>query len=88
VPYIGRLQAVRIDALRCGHKIVALRVIPAGPIAPAATAEDVLGSHWRGDPGLVSDLHNRTVLEAVALTAFGMAAVIAVRRRRPPSGAG
>jgi hypothetical protein len=85
VPYIGRLQAVRIDALRCGHMIVATRVVPAGPIALAATAEDVLGPHWRGGPGLVSDLHDRTLLMAVALTAVGMAAVIAVRRRRPPA---
>jgi hypothetical protein len=90
VPYIGRLQAVRIDALRCGHMIVATRIVPAGPIAPAATAEDVLGPHWRGGPGLVSDLQDRTLFVAVALTVAGMAAVIAVRRRRrsPASGAG
>jgi hypothetical protein len=80
VPYIGRLQAVRIDALRCGHMIVATRVVPAGAaITPAATAEDVLGAHWRGGPSL---LHDRTLLIAVALTAVGMAAVIGVRRRR------
>ena len=87
VPYIGRLQAVRIDALRCGHMIVATRVVPAGPITPVASAEDVLGPHWRGGPSL---LHDRTLLIAVALTAGGMAVVVAVRRRRrsPASGAG
>ncbi|HEY2790344.1 MAG TPA: hypothetical protein VGI72_12900 [Gaiellales bacterium] len=31
VPYIGRRQAVRIDAVRCGHMIVATRIVPGGP---------------------------------------------------------
>lgn len=82
LPFVGWGQALRIDAVRCGHMIVATRVAPAGPIVAAATVEDVLGPHWRGGPGLVADLHDRTTLAAVAIVAAGMAVVIVVRRRR------
>jgi hypothetical protein len=89
LPFVGWRQALRIDAVRCGHKIVATRAVPAGPTVAAATVEDVLEPHWRGGPGLVADLHNRTTLTAVAIVADSMAVVIAVRRRRSAaSGAG
>lgn len=89
LPFVGWGQALRIDAVRCGHKIVATRAVPTGPIVAPATVEDVLGPHWRGGPGLVADLHDRTTLTAVAIVAAGTGVVIAVRRRRSPAaGAG
>jgi len=81
VPSIGSLQAVRMNAVRCGSEIVATRIVPAGPIAPPAAAEDVLGAHWRGDPGI---LHDRTTYIAAAIVAAAAAVVLLVRARRRP----
>jgi hypothetical protein len=47
--HIGPGEAVRIDARRCGRMIVARRVVAAGPLVPASTAEDIFGTGWRGD---------------------------------------
>jgi hypothetical protein len=81
VPYIGRRQAVRIDAVRCGHMIVATRIVPGGPITPVATAEDVLGPHWRGGGGIVHQLGGvarivgaLTVLVVLVLVVLGLRA--------------
>ena len=91
VPYIGRRQAVRIDAVRCGHMIVATRVVPGGPITPAATAEDVLGANWRGGGGVIRQLGGTarivgalTVLAVVVLIGLGLRA----GRRESPANAG
>jgi len=81
VPYIGRRQAVRIDAVRCGHMIIATRIVPGGPIAPAATAEDVLGADWRGTGGVIHQLGGAarivgalTVLVILGLIVLGLRA--------------
>jgi len=79
LPYIGAGQRVRVETVRCERRIVARRIARAGRIVAPTTAECWLGSHWRGDPGLV---HDRTTLFAVAVVALGLADVIAVRTRR------
>jgi hypothetical protein len=91
VPYIGQGQAVRIAAVRCGHMIVATRIVPGGPIAPVATAEDVLGADWRGEDGVIHQLGGAarivgalTVLAVVGLVVLGLRAA----RRESPADAG
>jgi hypothetical protein len=83
-PYIGEGQLVRVDARFCkvpgstGNKIVARRIAPAGPIVPAATAEDVLGADWRGRAG---GAFNHWLVYGVVAVALISTAVILVRHR-------
>jgi hypothetical protein len=98
LPYIGEGQRVRVDARFCkvpgsiGTKIIARRIVPAGPIVPPATAEDILGEDWRGSPGVVSGRtggHSLAVAIVVVLAAGGIgAALVAHRRRSLPPGTG
>ena len=95
-PYIAEGQRVQVDADFCkvpgsiGTKIVARRIVPAGPILPPSTAEDILGADWRGRPDIFSGATGGhswaayTVI-AVALIASG---VILGRHRSRPSGTG
>jgi hypothetical protein len=97
-PYVGEGQLVRVDARFCkvpgsvGTKIVARRILPAGPIVPPSTAEDVLGADWRGRPDTVSRAtggHSLAVAIVVLLAACGVgAALVAHRRRSLPPGTG
>lgn len=85
IPYIADGQRLRIHARFCrvrdstGPKVVARAIVAAGPIVRATTAEDVLGSHWRGEPGV---LHDRTTYVAVAIVVVAMAVALAVLARR------
>jgi hypothetical protein len=93
IAYIGTDQRVRVDGRFCqvpgaeGPLVVARTIVPAGPVVPASTAEDVLGSHWRGEPSV---LHDRTTYVAAAVVAVGVAAVLAVLawRRTAAGGTG
>jgi hypothetical protein len=97
-PYIGERQRVRVDARFCkvpgsvGTKIVARRIVPAGPIVAPSTAEDILGDDWRGSPGVVSRTtggHSLAVAIVIILAAGGIgAALVAHRRRSLPPGTG
>ena len=97
-PYIGEGQRVRVDARFCkvpgsiGTKIVARRIAPAGPIAPASTAEDILGDDWRGRPDGVSTAtgeHALAVAIVLLVAAIGVGTALTSHRRRslpPPTG--
>jgi len=97
-PYIGEGQLVRVHARFCkvpgseGTKIVARRIVPAGPIVAPSTAEDILGDHWRGSPGVVSKTtgeHALAVTIVILLAAVGVGTVLTTHRRRslpPPTG--
>jgi len=97
-PYIGEGQLVRVDARFCkvpgsvGTKIVARRIVPAGPIVPPSTAEDILGGDWRGSPDVVSRAtggHAPAVAIVVLLAAVGVGTALTAHRRRslpPPTG--
>jgi hypothetical protein len=97
-PYIGTGQRVQVDARFCkvpgsvGTKIVARRIVPAGPIVAPSTAEDILGDDWRGSPGVVSRTtggHSLAVAIVIILAAGGIgAALVAHRRRSLPPGTG
>ena len=97
-PYIGEGQLVRVDARFCkvpgsvGTKIVARRIVPAGPIVPASTAEDILGADWRGSPDAVSRAtggHALAVAIVVLLAALGVGTALTAHRRRSlPPGTG
>ena len=99
LPYIGEGQLVRVDARFCkvpgsiGTKIVARRIVPAGPIVAPSTAEDILGADWRGRPDIVSRAtggHSLAVaiVILVAVVVVGTIArrLIADARFRPPRG--
>jgi hypothetical protein len=89
LPYIGQGQPVHVAAVRCGHTIVARRIVPAGRIVAPATAEDVLGPHWRGGPGLVARAMSARWLGVAALTvAVAVVAALWIRRRSGAVGAG
>ena len=97
-PYVGEGQLVRVDARFCkvpgsvGTKIVARRIVPAGPIVAPATAEDLLGENWRGSPGAVSKAaggHALAVAIVVLVAALGVGTALTTHRRRslpPPTG--
>ena len=97
-PYIGEGQLVRVDAQFCkvpgsvGTKIVARRIVPAGPIVPPSTADDILGNDWRGSPGVVSRAtggHALAVAIVLLLAALGVGTALTAHRRRslpPPTG--
>jgi hypothetical protein len=97
-PYIGEGQRVRVDARFCkvpgsvGTKIVARRIIPAGPIVAPSTAEDILGDDWRGRPGVVSKAtgeHALAVAIVLLVAALGIGTALTAHRRRslpPPTG--
>jgi hypothetical protein len=95
-PYIAEGQRVQVDARFCkvpgsiGAKIVARRVVPAGPIVPPSTAEDVLGADWRGRPDIVSGATHGHSWAAYAVIALALVAagVILGRHRSRPSGTG
>ena len=98
LPYVGEGQLVRVDARFCkvpgsvGTKIVARRIVPAGPIVAPSTAEDILGDDWRGSPGVVSKAtggHALAVTIVILLAAVGVGTVLTTHRRRslpPPTG--
>ena len=75
-----------------GTKIVARRIVPAGPIVPPSTAEDILGADWRGSPGVVSRAtggHALAVAIVLLLAALGVGTALTAHRRRslpPPTG--
>jgi hypothetical protein len=97
-PYIGEGQLVRVDARFCkvpgsvGTKIVARRIVPAGPIVAPSTAVDILGDYWRGSPGVVSKAtgsHALAVAIVVLVAAVGVGTALTAHRRRslpPPTG--
>jgi hypothetical protein len=80
---IGRRQGLRIRAIRCGHDIVATRIVPAGPITHQATAEDVLGANWRGGPSFFTDQKTYTAAAVVAVVALVVLGLRAGRRESP-----
>ena len=84
VPYIGDGQRVRIEGLRCGWRVVARHIVANGPIAPATTAEDILGADWRGGPSIETSArrHGWWVAGAAAVTA-AIAGGLLILRRRP-----
>lgn len=96
--YVGDGQAVRIEARFCkvpgsvGRRIVARRIVAAGPIVPPSTAEDILGAGWRGSGGVIHQLGGtRRVVTAVVVLAVALMLVFlarARRRRSPTAGAG
>jgi hypothetical protein len=84
LPYIGKGQRVRIDAVRCGRELLARRIAAPGPIVPLTTAEDVLGAGWRGGPSLETSVRRHggwAAAAAVVIAAIASGVVIA--RRRP-----
>jgi hypothetical protein len=92
-PYIGEGQLVRVDARFCkvpgsiGTKIVARRILPAGPIVPPSTAEDILGEDWRGsrnDAIVAAHGYGWEAAVALVLAAAVAALLLARRRSRPP----
>jgi hypothetical protein len=95
-PYIGEGQRVQVDARFCkvpgsiGTKIVARRIIPAGPIVPPSNAEDVLGENWRRPQQDITRSARGYGWEAgVALAlAAAVGAMLLARRRSPRSGTG
>ncbi|HSD01973.1 MAG TPA: hypothetical protein VLB81_06380 [Gaiellales bacterium] len=95
-PYIGEGQLVRVDARFCkvpgsvGTKIVARRIVPAGPIVRPSTAEDILGADWRGSPDdAIVAAHGYGWEAAVALVlTASLVALLVARRRSSPSGTG
>lgn len=97
-PYVGEGQLVRVDARFCevpgsvGTKIVARRIVPAGPIVAPSTAEEILGQDWRGRPNIVSRAtggHSLAVAIVVLLAALGVGTALTVHRRRSlPPGTG
>lgn len=95
-PYIAEGQRVRVDARFCkvpgsiGTKIVARRIVPAGPIVPPSTAEDVLGADWRGRPDIFSRAaggHSWAAFVAVGVALVAAGSILA-RHRSRPSGTG
>ena len=98
IPYVGTGQAVRIQGRFCrvpgsvGLVVIARRIARAGPVVPASTAEDILGGHWRGRAGVVTNLGGpRGVFVAVMVLAAALSGWLLVRARRsrsPASGAG
>ena len=97
-PYIGEGQRIRVDARFCkvpgsvGTKIVARRIVPAGPIVPPSTAEDILGDDWRGRPDIVSKAtggHALAVAIVLLVAALGVGTALTAHRRRSlPPGTG
>ena len=94
IPYIGMGQRVRVDGRFCqvpgaeGRLVIARTIVPAGPIVPPSTAEDVLGPHWRGESGL---LHDRALLVGagiVAAAAAMLALGLRAGRRSASAGSG
>jgi hypothetical protein len=84
VPYIGDGQRVRIDALRCGWRVVARHIVAAGPIVAATTAENLFGQDWRGRPSIeTSARRHGWVMAGVAAAAVALAGGVLVLRRRP-----
>ena len=84
LPYIGKGQRVRIDAVRCGRELLARRIAAPGPIVPLTTAEDVLGAGWRGGPSLETSVRRHGgVTAGVAAAAVALAGGVLVLRRRP-----
>lgn len=84
VPYIGDGQRVRIDALRCGWRVVARHIVANGPIVPATSVEDILGQDWRGGPSIETSARRHGWATAgVAAVAAAIAGGVLVLRRRP-----
>jgi hypothetical protein len=82
LPYIGDGQRVRVDAVHCGRKIVARRIVANGRIVPATTAEDILGPDWRGGPSETStSRHGWWAAGAASVTAAVAGGVLVLRRR-------
>jgi hypothetical protein len=87
--YIGTGQRVRIDARRCGGQVLARTIAPAGPIVPPSTAEDILGSGWRGGGGVVHQLGGTNrIAAALAVLAVVLLLVLGLRAGRRGSTAG
>lgn len=83
VPYIGDGQRVRIDALRCGWRVVARHIVANGPIVPGTTVEDVLGADWRGGPSIETSARRHGWWAAAAAVTAAVAAGVLIARRRP-----
>ncbi len=84
LPYVGDGQAVRIEAVRCGAKIVARRISAAGPHVPETSAEDILGADWRGGPSIVTSTErNHWWAAGGAAVTVALAGGVLVVRRRP-----
>jgi hypothetical protein len=83
VPYIGDGQRVRIDALRCGWRVVARHIVANGPIVSATTAEDILGTDWRGGPRIETSArrHRWWAAGAATVTAAFAGGALVLRRR-------
>ena len=73
-----------------GTKIVARRIVPAGPIVRPSTAEDILGADWRGSPDdAIVAAHGYGWEAAVALVlTASLVALLVARRRSSRSGTG
>jgi uncharacterized protein DUF6281 len=82
LPYIGEGQRLRLDAVHCGRELLARRIVPAGPIVPGTTAEDILGADWRGGPSIETSArrHAWWTAGAVVVTAAVAGGVLIARR--------
>ena len=71
-------------AAHCGRELLARRIVPAGPIVPETTAEDILGADWRGGPSIETSArrHAWWTAGAVVVTA-AVAGGVLIARRRP-----
>jgi hypothetical protein len=87
LPYIGDGQRVHVIARTCqvkgavGPKIVARRVVAAGPIAPRPGVAVVLGQDWAGTAGGPVGATGRALIVIVGVAAAGAVAFV-IRRRR------
>jgi hypothetical protein len=91
LPYIGTGQRVRIAARRCGGSVIARTITPAGPIVPPSTAEDILGTGWRGGDGVIHQLGGTArIVGAIAVLGVLVLVVLGLRagRRESPANAG
>jgi hypothetical protein len=75
---------VRIDAVHCGRKVVARRIVPAGRIVPETTAEEILGDGWRGGSSGETFAHRHAWSAAgLGAVAAALTGCVLMLRRRP-----
>jgi hypothetical protein len=83
LPRIGDRQRVRIQAVHCGRKLVARRIVAAGPIVRETSADVFLGSNWRGGASEPPVNHRAWWAAGAAGVVAGLAGLVLILRRRP-----